>query len=324
MEPNIKDIIDSTVKKLEKDSITPYLSLSPTLALIHVENMESGEAAYVKSLIKTGNKYGATIKEYIANSPFEVMDCINQAKLNYAVQGIMIVSDYGDMSRTLYDAIPMRLDIDGLSSYSLGSLLDNPSHIAYRQAPCTAVACLKIMQEISRVTDTPLEKSKVAVIGRSIRVGRPLVELLLQQNMEVSIFHSKTKEPAFSEYTFVVSAIGKPNYWDKENSGKYISNYNDLFLIDVGMNIDEEGNLCGDISPDVLAGSSPVYGIYHMLTPVPGGVGRVTTTVLFAKLFNNAAQYFISSNGHKGLFSYTTKKNNNVYVPSVDVGKAFL
>lgn len=306
-----KQIIEKTISKLEKDSIIPFLSLSPILVIIHTSEMPSGEQSYLKSLKKTAEKYGVKILDEVADSPFMVIECIKKAKFNYSVQGIMIISDYGNITRTLYDAIPLRLDIDGLSSYSLGKLLDNPSVIAYRQAPCTAVACLKIMQEISCETNTPLAGKRAAIISRSIRVGRPLAELLLQQDMSVSVFHSKACNFNIYDYDYFISAIGQPHYWDKDSLS--VPSYASTHYIDAGISINEEGKVCGDINPDILKEASTWYPCY--LTPVPGGVGKVTTTVIFAKLFHNAAEYFVNSSGDNLTSIFTDKHDFEIKLP---------
>ena len=293
------EAIQKTVKKLEKDAIFPYQSLRPTLAVIHRgEYEDDGAISYLKSLQKTGQYYGAIVNDYIANTPFEVARMINAASSNPAVHGIIIISDYGNMNRTLYNLIPARLDIDSLSAASLGNLIGNTSPIAYRNAPCTAVACMKIMEMLNEEED--FSEQRCLIIGRSIRVGRPLAEILTQKNMTVTLAHSKSNQNHISEaisYDYIVSAIGKPNYWNEDHR-LYIKGYGDNCLIDVGMNYDENGKLCGDVDRewfDKKQNESTWYKNY--ITPVVGGVGRVTTTVLFAKLFENAAEFFKNSAG---------------------------
>ena len=137
-----REVIQNTIKKLEQDAILPFQSLRPTLAVIHQSGIEeTGEDSYLKSLRSTGSLYGAIVDDYIANTPFEVAQMITAAASKPQVHGIIIISDYGNMNRTLYNLIPMRLDIDSLSAASLGNLIGNTSPIAYRNAPCTAVAC---------------------------------------------------------------------------------------------------------------------------------------------------------------------------------------
>lgn len=290
-------VIDNTVKKLEREAILPYRSLRPKLCVIHKQDMDSGEDSYLKTLRKVGNHYGAIVDDLIANTPTEVAQGIQIFSNDINTHGIIIISDYGNMNRVLYNMIPLRLDIDSLSAFSLGNLIDNISPIAYRNAPCTAVACMKIMEEINKQENNKdsFDGQNCLIIGRSIRVGRPLAEILTQKNMTVTLAHSRTSEytlSSYSNYDYVVSAIGKPNYWNDKHKF-YVPTYGDFYVIDVGMNIDENGKLCGDVDRQWY--ESVNNGGY--ITPVKGGVGKVTTTVLFSKLFNSAAEFFKDSAG---------------------------
>lgn len=289
-------IIDRAIAKLEQEAIYPYRSLQPRLCVIHKTTMESGEESYLKMLQKVGNEYGAFVDDVVADTPAQVAEGIQMFATKPSTHGIIIISDYGNMNRVLYNMIPVRLDIDSLSALSLGNLVDNISPIAYRNAPCTAVACMKIMEELNK--GDSFDGQSCLVIGRSIRVGRPLTEILIQKNMTVTMAHSKTNKARldmYSDYDYIVSAIGKPNYWNGTTDHEfYIPPCGRLNIIDVGMNIDEEGNLCGDIDREWIKnkGNDQIY-----ITPVTGGVGRMTTTVLFSKLFNNAAEFFKNSAG---------------------------
>lgn len=294
------EAIQKTVKKLENDAILPYQSLRPTLVVIHRGEYEDDQAiSYLKSIQKAGQFYGAIINDYVANTPFEVAQIINSTSNNPTTHGIIIISDYGNMNRTLYNLIPVRLDIDSLSVASLGNLIGNISPIAYRNAPCAAVACMKIMETLNEEED--FSEQKCLIIGRSIRVGRPLAEILTQKNMTVTLAHSKSKEDYIMEprnYQYIVSAIGKPNYWGQDHKLP-IRSYTDMCFIDAGVNYDENGKLCGDINREWFNKerdkNSCWYNTY--ITPIIGGVGKITTTVLFAKLFENAADFFKNSAG---------------------------
>ena len=297
--------INNAIKKLENSAILPYSSLQPTLAVIHTRILSCGEESYFKNIQTIGQWYGAIVKDYSADTPIEVSQIIKTLAADSTIHGIIIISDYGHMNRTLYNMIPVRLDIDALSSLSLGNLLGNVSPIAYRYAPCTAVACMKIMEEMHDKSD--FSGQKCLILGRSIRVGRPLAEILVQKNMTVTLAHSKSNEDVASDrYNYVVSAIGKPNYWNEDNP-IYLRSYGYNRIIDVGVNIDEDGKLCGDVDREWLSSQieKDSYSFDHtLITPITGGVGKVTTTVLFAKLFNNAAEFFKNSTGE---FQYSVK-----------------
>lgn len=299
---NIDELIQTVVSQLENDAIKPYATLGPTLAVIHQEDLDKSSASYLASLRATGMKYGAVVNDYVTHNVNEAAQFISILSKDPTIHGIILISDYGSvMNRVLYDLIPSRLDIDGLSYSSIGRLVDNNSAIAYRNAPCTATACFKIMEAFRKKTqpkETDFTNKTCLIIGRSIRVGRPLAEILTQQNMTVTLAHSKTPYSTIynSDYNYIVSAIGKPNFWNEDNK-LYHSEFDTRCYIDVGMNVDENGKLCGDIDRgwfDSLPSSS--WGDNY-ITPVTGGVGKVTTTVLFAKLFNNAADFFRTSAG---------------------------
>ena len=296
------ELIQTVVSQLENDAIKPYAALGPTLAVIHQEDLDKGSASYLSSLRATGMKYGAVVNDYVTHNVNEAAQFISILSKDPTIHGIILISDYGSvMNRALYDLIPSRLDIDGLSYSSIGRLVDNNSTIAYRNAPCTATACFKIMEAFRKKTqpkDKDFTNNTCLIIGRSVRVGRPLAEILTQQNMTVTLAHSKTPYSTIydSDYNYIVSAIGKPNFWNGDNK-LYHSEFDTKCYIDVGMNVDENGKLCGDIDRgwfDSLPSSS---WSDNYITPVVGGVGKVTTTVLFAKLFNNAAEMFKNAAG---------------------------
>lgn len=290
-------IIDKAVARLEREAIFPYRSLRPVLIVIHKTDMDNGEESYLTTLKSTGEKYGAVVNDCLADTPMEVAQFIGTFSSQPMIHGIIIISDYGNMNRVLYNMIPTRLDIDSLSAQSLGNLIDNISPIAYRNAPCTAVACMKIMEEINKQENNKdsFDGQNCLIIGRSIRVGRPLAEILTQKNMTVTLAHSRTSEytlSSYRNYDYVVSAIGKPNYWNDKHKF-YVPTYGDFYVIDVGMNVDENGKLCGDVDRQWYESVND----RGYITPVKGGVGKVTTTVLFSKLFNSAAEFFKDSAG---------------------------
>lgn len=277
-------MLDTTVSKaiyrLESVSILPFYYLQPTLAvIIHPDkNTHKGDYSYLKALQTAGTGYNAKVEVFTAAQPQEVSDIIVKLKYNPNYDGLMIISDYGDATRGLYDMIPSRLDIDGMGSGSLGRLFGATNPIAYRKAPSTPVAILKILQELMIERGEKLEDKRIAIIGRSIRVGRPLAEILLQQNATVMMWHSYSPEPLskFNYFNVIISAIGKPKYWNEQNldpTGK--------LLIDVGINVDEKGKLCGDFDYAAFKDKA------DYITPVPGGVGPMTTVTVFAKLFAN-------------------------------------
>lgn len=132
--------------------------------------------------------------------------------------------------------------------------------------PCTPTAVVEILKHYG----VELSGSKVAVLGRSMVVGKPAAMLLLNENATVTICHSRTKDLAkvTSEADVLVAAVGRARMV-KEDFVK-----EGAVVIDVGINVDAEGNLCGDVD------TNAVLDKVSMITPVPAGVGSVTTSIL--------------------------------------------
>lgn len=270
-------IIESTIKKLETVAIDPHPTLNPTLGVIYRAD-DAAAGSYLRSIRRNAEKYKSTVFVAECDSIQDASLKIRQWSQDPSINGIILISDYGEATQSLYNMIPARLDIDGLSNKSAAHLYGSKDPIAYRKAPCTAAACLKIIQTLY---NNDLAGLNVAVVGRSMRVGRPLAELLLQQDCTVTLYHSKSKKNDFRDKDVLVSAIGRPEYFyhplnvDADN----------LNIIDVGINYDEHGRICGDVNYD------SVKDKVAYITPVPNGVGAVTNTVLFAKLYANKLDF---------------------------------
>ena len=270
-------IIESTIKKLETVAIDPHPTLNPTLGVIYRAD-DAAAGSYLRSIRRNAEKYKSTVISAECDSIQDASLKIRQWSQDPSINGIILISDYGEATQSLYNLIPARLDIDGLSNKSAAHLYGSKDPIAYRKAPCTAAACLKIIQTLY---DNELAGLNVAVVGRSMRVGRPLAELLLQQNCTVTLYHTKSKKTNFSDKDVLVSAIGRPEYFYHPLN----LNATNLNIIDVGINYDEHGRICGDINYDSVKDKAAY------ITPVPNGVGAVTNTVLFAKLYANKLDF---------------------------------
>lgn len=270
-------IIESTIKKLETVAIDPHPTLNPTLGVIYrAEDAAAG--SYLRSIRRNAEKYKSTVISAECDSIQDASLKIRQWAQDPSINGIILISDYGEVTQSLYNLIPARLDIDGLSNKSAAHLYGSKDPIAYRKAPCTAAACLKIIQTLY---DNELAGLNVAVVGRSMRVGRPLAELLLQQDCTVTLYHTKSKKTNFSDKDVLVSAIGRPEYFYHPLN----LDATNLNIIDVGINYDEHGRICGDVNYDSVKDKAAY------ITPVPNGVGAVTNTVLFAKLYANKLDF---------------------------------
>lgn len=276
------------IERLEKYTIYDYKDLHPYLGIIIKENAPESETCYMRSLTKKAEKYGAKAIIYPVKNTYDAAKAIQELKENSKVAGIIILSMFAkDEDRALADMIPPRLDIDCTSSFALGQLVTNNKTIGFRQGPCTAVACYKIIEDCCKIND--FSKKNIAIVSRSLRVGRPLAEMLTQHNATVTVFHSKSKLPQdFSDYNIVVLATGRPKWFDES----YCQRYSDLKLIIDVSTIETDKGLVGDV--DVQSFYDEGYGAENCntnltITSVPGGVGKLTPVILFAKLFQNAA-----------------------------------
>ena len=163
----------------------------------------------------------------------------------------------------IVESIAPEKDVDGISSAALGKLFSGDKHAF---APCTAQAVM----EIIHFYGIEPQGKRAVVLGRSLVVGKPLSMLLLNENATVTICHSRTASlpEVCREADILVTAIGKAKWVDE----RFVSEK--TIVIDVGINVDENGMLCGDVN------FGQIEDKVFMATPVPGGVGAVTTAVL--------------------------------------------
>lgn len=268
---------DAAIAALEQHVILPNLNLVPTLGVIIKQAHSSDERSYLKSILNLAKEYNANVVVEYCADVIEASEKIYELKKNAEVDGIIILSSFGDndINRALANMIPSRLDLDCMSSTTMGMLITNPSPIGYRFGPCAPVAAMKVLEYEEFLSD--LSGLKVAVLGRSLRVGRPLAEMLTQHNATVTCFHSKSGEFDLKGYDIVISAIGQPK---KIDSSMVDSN---ALLIDIGINVDPDtGSICGDFDIESFKDTDV------SITPVPGCIGKLATVVLFSKLFTNA------------------------------------
>ena len=273
---------EKAIAALEEQVIFPNQDLKPKIGIIIRKHANEDERAYLRSITRQAEKYGAAYCIDFVNSYHEMAESIHSFKTNREVYGIIVLSSLGDINtdRAICDMIPPRLDIDCMSSTTLGLLMTDSSPIAYRLGPCAPASAIKILE----YEGVELKGKNVAVVGRSLRVGRPLAEMFCKQDATVTLFHSKSDLTKLynEKFDVIVSAIGRPKFFTK---GDFANTLDDTFLIDVGINVDEEGHLCGDFDTDSFK-DEPLVKI----TPAPGCIGKLTTTILFAKLFSNAYQ----------------------------------
>lgn len=247
---------------------------TPGLAVILVGD-DPASAVYVRNKVKacadTGvhsvfEKYEATLTEA------DLLTRIASLNTDPSIHGILVQMPLPKHinPHKVIEAISTSKDVDGYATLSAGELMTGQP--GFR--PCTPYGCMKLIE----TTGIDLRGKHAVVIGRSNTVGKPMALLLLQANATVTVCHSGT--PDIGYYTrqadVVVAAVGKRNVLtaDMVKPG--------AIVIDVGMNRNDEGKLCGDVD---FAGVKDVAG--H-ITPVPGGVGPMTITMLLVNTLESA------------------------------------
>ena len=251
--------------------------ITPKLAVVRVGARED-DLAYERGILKkfANNNVDVVVKELPGDVDQETLD--NEVKtLNEdpSVNGILM---FRPLPKHLSDEniktfIDPGKDVDVMGYGNMAGLFAGDKE-AY--APCTAQAVMEILNFYGIET----KGKNVTVIGRSLVIGKPVTLLLIGANATVTVCHTKTRDikEECRRADIIVAAAGVAKMVTKDyvRPGQVI--------IDVGMNVDENGKLCGDVDFD------EVSQIVDKITPVPGGVGAVTTSVLMKYTVNNAVK----------------------------------
>lgn len=175
----------------------------------------------------------------------------------------------------ILNAIDFEKDVDGFHPHNVAKLFLGQHSLV----PCTPKGMMVLLEEI----DYELSGKEVVIVGRSNIVGKPVALLCLQKNATVTIAHSKTKDlkKICSRADVLIAAIGKPKFFNHE----YVKD--GAVVLDVGINRDENNKLCGDVDFE------DVKDKIRAITPVPGGIGPMTITMLM----QNTIEAFYKRNG---------------------------
>jgi methylenetetrahydrofolate dehydrogenase (NADP+)/methenyltetrahydrofolate cyclohydrolase len=201
-----------------------------------------------------------------------VLEAVTRLNNDPDINGILVqlpLPSRIDTTRVI-DAVAPGKDVDGFHPCNLGRLLaGNPVF-----APCTPQGIMTILEEYK----IPTAGQRAVVVGRSIDVGRPMAVLLLNADATVTICHSKTKnlEDEMRNADILISAVGRARFVGPEMVKEGAT------VIDVGINYDEQGKLCGDVDFDAVKERAGA------ITPVPGGVGPMTIATLMENTFRAA------------------------------------
>lgn len=273
---------DKAIRALENFSIYPYQSTKPRLCILMKSNASKDNESYLNSIVKCAEKYGCEVKTNLVSNMVEAITVMTRIRTEMLCSGILILGDFGENENAaLAGMIPPRVDVDCASSSMYGMFATSTSPVAYRNAPCTAVACYKMLE----YEEYKIEGASIGIVGRSLKVGRPLAEILTSKGATTTVYNSHSDLSTLKFHDVVVVATGKPKLITGDMLAK------EQWIIDVGINVDEKGKLCGDVDFD---SACKAIGDEGAITPVPGGIGPLTNTVLFSKLFSNA---YMEQNG---------------------------
>ena len=241
----------------------------PTLALVRV-GARPDDLSYERTAVKRAESLGIAVKPYVLDefAPQAALQATLQS-INYdkTVHGCLMFRPLPSFidEKAMCNALAPAKDVDGISLASLASVFTDASD---GFPPCTAAACVEMLDHY----DVPLVGKHVVVVGRSLVVGKPVSMMLLRRNASVTICHSRTENlPAICRGAdIVICATGRARAYGAEffSPGQTV--------LDVGINFDTHGKLCGDVNFDEV---EPIVGA---ITPVPGGIGTVTTSVTMA------------------------------------------
>ena len=238
----------------------------PGLAVVIVGE-DPASKIYVRNKIKACNEMGIRSMSYefpADISQKELEDFLDSLAENAEVDGILLQLPLPkglDANRAM-KRIPVTKDVDGFSSENLGRLVQNKKCIT----ACTPLGVMKLLEN----EKIDLNGKHAVVLGRSETVGKPMAMLLLNANATVTVCHSKTKnlKEICQLADILIVAVGKAKFVTQDMVKK------DAVVIDVGINRDENGKLCGDVDFENVKEQA------SLISPVPGGVGPMTITML--------------------------------------------
>ena len=245
--------------------IVTELNLSPYLVIISVGD-DSASKVYVRNKIRACEQIGIKYEHVVLpeeTTEKELLSRIRVYNMNHFIHGIIVqlpLPKHINPDRVT-DAIWRSKDVDGFGQKPL-----------FR--PCTPEGIIRLLDHYL----IPIEGKNVVILGRSNIVGRPLARMMLDRNANVTVLHSKTgdgdRHDFLEKADIIVSAVGKPNVVVPNDICK-------ATIVDVGINRDQNGKLCGDVHP--LA-----YEFSRAYTPVPGGVGPMTVAMLMEHVVQSA------------------------------------
>ena len=241
--------------------------VNPTLGIIRVGE-RGDDISYERGAMKRCEKLGVEVKQYLLPADVDqatLLATIDEVNKDTGVHGVLM---FRPLPKHLNEeeacqALDPEKDVDGITDGSMVGVFTGQKK---GFPPCTPSACMEILDHFG----IDCKGKKAVVVGRSLVVGKPAAMMLLKKNATVTVCHTKTVDmPAVCrEADILIVAAGRAAVVDKEYFAPGQT------VIDVGINVTEEGKLCGDCNFE------DAEAIVDGITPVPGGVGTVTTSVL--------------------------------------------
>ncbi len=244
------------------------VKIRPNIAVLGIKG-DGASDIYTRKIKKNCEKYRIGFKLILSENVKDFKKNFKEIKDDESITGIMFQQPLDGNVLNLINEIPAQKDIEGIGINNMGKLfLGNED----AQIPCTSKAVIKTIEYYG----INLEGKKVAIVGRSSIVGKPLIPQLLKKDATITVCHSKTKNLVKELQTadVVIMAIGKANFLKKEMIKK------DAILIDVGINF-LDGKIVGDIDYE------DVKDYVKAITPVPGGIGIVTNALLIDNIIRS-------------------------------------
>lgn len=263
-----KEVVQTINESLEKRAFELQNNgVTPCLAIVRVGE-RGDDIAYENGAVKRCEKVGVSVRKFLLPQDAAQEDLLRMIEMintDDQIHGCLLFrplpKQFND--ELVRNALLPEKDVDGITDGSLAGVFAGTKR---GFPPCTPAACMEILDYYGIETTG----KRATIIGRSLVVGKPAAMMLIQKNATVTVCHTKTVDVAAEcrKADILIVSAGRAGIVGKEYFAEGQT------VIDVGINVDEQGNLCGDVN---FAEAEAIVG---GVTPVPGGVGTVTTSVL--------------------------------------------
>lgn len=251
----------------------------PTLAILRIGE-DPGDISYERGAMKRAEKTGVEIRNVRLAEDItqdELLKVIQDLNGDAAVDGVLMLRPLPKHidEKFVCEQLAPAKDMDGITSGSMAGVFMDTDR---GYPPCTAQACIEMLDHYG----VELKGKRVTVMGRSLVIGKPVTMMAMRRHATVTVLHSRTRREDFAkagqEADIVIAAMGRAKMVGPDQLGS------NQVILDVGINLDENGSLCGDVDYEAAEPAAA------MITPVPGGVGSVTTAVLMKHVLDAAGK----------------------------------